>query len=85
MKLPLPPEIQPTNGMLLLISAVDEFKGEWSVLGALGPEKLQSLRRIATIGSAGSSTRIEGAKLSDQEVEKLVGKLGEESFQSRDE
>lgn len=39
----------------------------------------------ATIESAGSSTRIEGAKLSDGEVEKLVGNLGKESFQSRDE
>ncbi|YCM42871.1 hypothetical protein V2O64_16300 [Verrucomicrobiaceae bacterium 227] len=85
MRVPLPPEIQPTNGMLSLISAIDEFKGEWRALGKVGPEKLQSLRRIATIESAGSSTRIEGAKLSDQEVEKLVGKLGKESFQSRDE
>ncbi len=85
MKLPLPPNFQPSNGMLSLISAIDEFKGEWRALGSLGPEKLQSLRRIATIESAGSSTRIEGAKLSDQEVEKLVGRLGTESFQSRDE
>lgn len=71
--------------MLNLIAAIDEFKGEWRALGSLGPETLRSLRRIATIESAGSSTRIEGAKLSDTEVEKLVGNLGKESFQSRDE
>lgn len=85
MQIPIPPKIQPTNEMLRLISAIDEFKGEWKALGNLGPETLQSLRRIATIESAGSSTRIEGAKLSDSEVEKLVSKLGSESFQSRDE
>ena len=85
MRILLPPVLQPTNEMLTLIAAIDEFKGEWRALGSLGPETLRSLRRIATIESAGSSTRIEGAKLSDAEVEKLVGNLGKESFQSRDE
>jgi len=85
MQLPLPPVIQPTNGMLTLIASIDEFKGEWRALGDLGPETLNSLRRIATIESAGSSTRIEGARLSDSEVEQLIGSLGKESFQSRDE
>lgn len=85
MRIPLPPEFQLTNEILTLIAAIDEFKGEWRGLGDIGPETLRSLRRIATIESAGSSTRIEGAKLSDHEVEKLVGGLGKESFQSRDE
>jgi Fic family protein len=85
MRTPLPPDLQPTNEMLTLIAAIDEFKGEWRALGGLGPETLRSLRRIATIESAGSSTRIEGAKLSDGEVEKLMGSLGKQSFQSRDE
>jgi len=85
MHIPLPPDFQPTNEMLTLIATIDEFKGEWRGLGDIGPETLRSLRRIATIESAGSSTRIEGAKLSDGEVEKLVGNLGKESFQSRDE
>ena len=71
--------------MLTLIAGIDEFKGEWRALGDLGRETLRSLRRIATIESAGSSTRIEGAKLSDSEVETLIGDLGKESFQSRDE
>ncbi len=85
MRIPLPPALQPTNEMLTLISAIDEFKGEWRGLGSLGPEILHSLRRIATIESAGSSTRIEGAKLSNKEVEDLMGKIGKESFQTRDE
>lgn len=85
MKIPLAPAVQPTNEMLTLIAAIDEFKGEWRALGNLGPETLRTLRRIASIESAGSSTRIEGAKLSDGEVEQLVGRLGKESFQSRDE
>jgi Fic family protein len=55
------------------------------VIETLAPEKLTTLRRIATIESVGSSTRIEGAKLSDAEVEKLLSGLRSESFASRDE
>jgi len=81
----LPPHIQPSNEMLRLIAAIDEFKGEWRAVESIEPERLQSLRRIATIESIGSSTRIEGSKLSDREVEALLRGLRTESFRSRDE
>jgi Fic family protein len=81
----LPPHIQPTNEMLRLIASIDEFKGEWRAVESIKPGRLQSLRRVATIESIGSSTRIEGAKLSDREVEDLLGGLETESFRSRDE
>jgi hypothetical protein len=68
--------------MLTLIASIDEFKGEWR---GLGPETLRSPRRIAAIDNAASSTRVEGAKLIDGEVDGLLGKLGSESFKSRDE
>jgi len=74
-----------TPEILRLVSEIDEFKGRWQVIATLAPEKLTSLRRIATIESAGSSTRIEGAKLSDAEVEKLLSGLQSQSFASRDE
>ena len=50
-----------TPEILKLIAEIDEFKGRWKVMESLAPEKLTSLRRIATIESIGSSTRIEGA------------------------
>ena len=71
--------------VLKLIAELDEFKGRWEMLGKLAPDKLQSLRRVATIESVGSSTRIEGAKLSDQEVDLLLRNLDISSFRSRDE
>jgi Fic family protein len=74
-----------TPEILKLIADIDEFKGRWKVIETLAPEKLTSLRRIATIESVGSSTRIEGSKLSDAEVEKLLSGLRTESFASRDE
>ena len=64
-----------TPEILGLIAGIDEFKGAWRALGAIAPERLQALRRVATIESIGSSTRIEGAKLSDREVERLLSKL----------
>jgi Fic family protein len=51
----------------------------------LAPERLSALRRVATIESIGSSTRIEGSKLSDREVEKLLANLEIKSFHTRDE
>lgn len=74
-----------TPEILKLIADLDEFKGRWNVIENLAPERLSSLRRIATIESVGSSTRIEGAKLSDAEVEKLLSRLEAKSFATRDE
>jgi Fic family protein len=74
-----------TLEILKLIAGIDEFKGRWTVIESLAPDRLTSLRRIATIESVGSSTRIEGAKLSDAEVEKLLSGLQAKTFASRDE
>lgn len=74
-----------TNPILKLIAEIDEFKGAWSALGKLAPERLAQLRRVATIESIGSSTRIEGSKLSDREVEKLLSNLELGAFATRDE
>ena len=74
-----------TNAMLKLIAEVDEFKGAWSALGKLAPERLQQLRHVATIESVGSSTRIEGGKLSDREVEALLTNIHIGKFATRDE
>lgn len=47
--------------------------------------RLVALRRVATIESIGSSTRIEGSKLSDRGVERLLSNLEIKSFDTRDE
>ena len=77
--------LQITQELLALISEVDEFKGAWKALGTLAPERLSALRRVATIESIGSSTRIEGAKLSNRGVERLLSHLEIQKFESRDE
>jgi Fic family protein len=77
--------LQITTEILSLIARIDEFKGAWRALGSLAPDRLSALRRVATIESIGSSTRIEGSKLTDREVEKLLSNLAIQSFDTRDE
>jgi len=77
--------IKITPDILSLIARLDEFKGAWRALGTLAPDRLSALRRVATIESIGSSTRIEGSKLSDREVEHLLANLEIRNFTSRDE
>ncbi|MDZ7575807.1 MAG: DUF977 family protein [Pseudotabrizicola sp.] len=74
-----------TPVILTAIAEIDEFKGAWRALGSLAPERLSALRRVATIESIGSSTRIEGSKLSDQDVQRLLSNLEIKTFETRDE
>ena len=77
--------IQITSEILALVASIDEFKGAWRALGTLAPDRLSALLRVATIESIGSSTRIEGSKLSDRDVERLLSKLQIQKFSTRDE
>lgn len=74
-----------TPRIVRLIAEIDEFKGYWKGMATLSVDFLSNLRILATIESIGSSTRIEGAKLSDSEVSALLKGIGRRSFRSRDE
>ena len=80
-----PNTIQITPERLSQIAKIDEFKGAWRTMGTLALDRLAALRRVATIESIGSSTRIEGSKVSDREIERLLSKLRIKSFATRDE
>ena len=69
-----------TAEILKFISEIDEFKGRWQATQNLAPDRLVNLKRIATIESVGSSTRIEGAKFTDKQVEKLISNREKKSF-----
>ena len=68
-----------------LLGEIDEFKGLWRRLGEIRAERLASLRQVTTVESAGSSTRIEGGQLSDDEVARVLQGLRVDSFRERDE
>lgn len=74
-----------TPEMLSIISKIDSFNASWKYMAGMEPERLKSLRKVATIESIGSSNRIEGNRLSDRDVEALLSRVGAESFATRDE
>lgn len=78
------PKIVITHDFLNLIAELDEFKGKWEAFKNTAPETLHQLRHIAAIESIGSSTRIEGAVLTDAEVETLLSNLAIQPFTTRD-
>jgi Fic family protein len=71
--------------VLRLIGHIDGFKGKWNVVEQKENRYLKELRRIATIESIGSSTRIEGATLTDKEVQALLSNIKICKMKTRDE
>jgi len=67
------------------LSLIDSFKGNWKALENAESRYLKELRKIATIESIGSSTRIEGATLTDTEVERLLKSVKIAKLITRDE
>ena len=72
------------HNILNLISELDEFKGRWQAINTLSFDRLSLLKKSATIESIASSTRIEGVKLTDEQVEKLLLKVSKKSLKNRD-
>lgn len=66
------------------ITKIDELKGQWIAGAQLSPQILGRLKRSVLITSTGASTRIEGAKLSDEDVEKMMRGIGLQKFADRD-
>jgi Fic family protein len=71
--------------MLQLIGLIDGFRGKWDVVERQENRYLKELRKIATIESIGSSTRIEGATLTDKEVQELLDNIKITEMETRDE
>ncbi len=68
----------------LKINKIDELKGQWIAGAKLSPQVLGRLKRSVLITSTGASTRIEGARLSDEDIEKLMRGLSIQKFADRD-
>ncbi|MBI2050954.1 MAG: Fic family protein [Parcubacteria group bacterium] len=66
------------------ITKIDHLQGQWIAGAKLSPQALGRLKRSVLITSTGASTRIEGAKLSDEDIEKLMSGLAVQKFADRD-
>ncbi len=67
-----------------MISDIDRFDASWSSIEKRESQSLKQLKYVATVRSVGASTRIEGAKMSDQEVEALLGNMDSTKLEDRD-
>jgi Fic family protein len=75
-----------TNQKILnLIAKIDTYKGKWNIIERQENIYLKELRKIATIESIGSSTRIEGGTLTDKEIEELLSNVKITELKTRDE
>ncbi|TAN57789.1 Fic family protein [Patescibacteria group bacterium] len=74
-----------TQDVLAIIAKIDEFKGLWQGSVRLSPQILGRLKKWVIITSTGASTRIEGAKMTDEEIERFLRGLKAKAPASRDE
>lgn len=70
--------------LLRVISQIDRFDASWATIEKKEGQSLKQLKSIATIRSVGASTRIEGSKLSDKEVETLLNNIDISKIEDRD-
>lgn len=78
--------VEITPLMTTILQEIDEYKSNWeNNIQMLDKRYLTRLKKVSTIESIGSSNRIEGNSLSDEEIKKLLSGLKKQSFRSRDE
>jgi len=70
--------------LLAAISTIDRFDASWSAIEKKEGQSLKQLKAIATVRSVGASTRIEGSKMSDEEVDVLLENLDVTKLDERD-
>ncbi len=73
-----------SQNLWAIINQIDELKGHWIGGATLNPQALGRLKRSVLVTSSGASTRIEGAKLSDEDIEKMMRGLSMQKFADRD-
>lgn len=66
------------------IDSIDLLKQQWIEGAELDKQVLSTLKKSVLITSSGASTRIEGAKLSDEDIEKMMKGLSIQKFSDRD-
>ena len=74
-----------TQEILAKIAKIDQFKGLWQGSLKLSPQILGRLKSWIIITSTGASTRIEGAKMTDEEIARFLRGLKAKHPKSRDE
>jgi len=66
------------------ISKIDRFDSEWTAIERREGQSLKQLKTIATIRSVGASNRIEGNKMTDEEIDVLLKNIDITKLTDRD-
>lgn len=74
----------PEPHIVALLAEIDGIKGEFKSGLRMTPQAITSLKKSVLVTSAGSSTRIEGSKLSDEAVQKILQNLSISKFADRE-
>ncbi len=74
-----------SQDILAKIAKIDQFQGLWQGSTRLSPQILGRLKSWVIITSTGASTRIEGAKMTDEEIARFLRGLNGKKPESRDE
>ncbi len=74
----------PAPHIVGLLAEIDEVKGQFKAGLRMSPQAITNLKKSTLVTSAGASTRIEGAKLTDEEVQKIMQGLAVSKFADRD-
>lgn len=74
----------PDPHIVALLAEIDGIRGEFKSGLRMTPQAITNLRKSTLITSAGASNRIEGGKLNDEEVEKVMRGLAVSKFADRD-
>ena len=77
--------INVSQSVIKMIGDIDLFNGRWPLLKQKIEFNLGNLKHISTIASIGSSTRIEGVSLSDEDIDRFLDHIDKDSFLSRDQ
>ncbi|GHV86778.1 cell division protein Fic [Spirochaetia bacterium] len=78
-------DFETNQRILRLIAHIDHYKGEWNIVEKRENRYLRELRVMATAQSIGSSTRIEGSRLEDDEIQELLKNIKITKMETRDE
>ena len=70
--------------LISMISKIDRFDAKWTSVERAEGQSLKQLKSVATVRSVGASTRIEGSRMSDEEVDVLLKKIDITKLEDRD-
>lgn len=74
-----------TPGVFQKIIEIEKYSTYWKTYKSLSPEYLGNLKKSVLVSSTGSSTRIEGSSLTDDQIEEMMLKFNMTKFSDRDQ